>query len=85
MGTKETEYAPGVSSSMRKALKFSRYLGGLMIGYSVSLTSFMAYVDGRYELIPVVLTLLGTGAGMITGVSVAKAWQSQAEISTTGQ
>lgn len=79
MTTQETEYEPGVTSSMRVTVRVARFVGTIMNLFALALTAYMAIKNGRYELIPVVVVFVSTGSGLILGVSAAKAWQSQAE------
>jgi len=83
--TKETEYQPGVESSMRKTVRVSRQLGSMMILSALALVAAMAYTNGRYELVPVVSVLVGGGTVLITGVSAAKSYQSHAEARSEGR
>jgi hypothetical protein len=83
--TKETEYQPGVESSMRKTVIVSRRLGSLMIVSALALVAAMAYTNGRYELVSVVSVLVGGGTVLITGVSAAKSYQSHAEARSEGR
>ena len=85
MGTKETEYAPGVVSSMRVTLKTARESGVFMIISGVAMAAAMLVLDRGYELIPFITVMEGAGPAMITGLSYAKAVQAGAEKNEAGQ
>lgn len=77
--TLETEFSPGVISSMRKTVKIAREIGVFMIIYGCALVGGMFAMNSRFELLTFATVLVSTGAGMITGVSFAKAIQSKTE------
>lgn len=77
--TAELESEPGVSSSMRKTVKVARDVGTFMIFYSCALVGAIFVFNRGQELLAFATVLVSTGAGMITGVSFAKAWQAQKE------
>ena len=81
MMTQELESSPGVVSSMRKTVKVARDIGTFMILYGCALVGGMFALNSRFELLTFATVLVSTGAGMITGVSFAKAAQAKSESS----
>ena len=77
--TLETEESPGVASSMRATVRFGRRVGAIMIAAGIALTSASLWLNRGFEIIPVCVLLVSTGAGMITGLGFAKAIQANAE------
>lgn len=63
---------------MRKGVKASIRLGSFVTVSAVALVGAVVYTR-EYELIPVVVTMLSAGPGLIALALGAKAWQSQAE------
>jgi len=79
MMTGELERSPGNASSMRKTVKVARDIGTFMIMYGCALVGGMFILNNRFELLTFATVLVSTGAGMITGVSFAKAIQTKSE------
>lgn len=77
--TRDIEESPGVISLMRKSVKKVINVGIVMIACSIGMAGYSLYKNEGYELVPFYTLLVSTGAGMITGALVSKAWQAQAE------
>ena len=77
--TQEWEVEPGVTSSMRRTVRVARDIGVIMIVYALALTTAIFIFDRGQDLLTFATVLVSTGAGLITGVSLAKAWQAQKE------
>jgi hypothetical protein len=76
---KETEAKEGVQSSMRVTLKTGRRIGTFMILSGVLLATVSMILNRGYELAPFLTMLVSTGAGLITGLGIAKAIQAKSE------
>jgi multisubunit Na+/H+ antiporter MnhB subunit len=81
--TKDIEESPGVVSLMRKVVKTIVYAGIGMIVSGIALTAYCIFTNSGSDFISVLNLIITSGAGMVTGSVVAKAWQSQAEQSTS--
>jgi uncharacterized membrane protein len=77
--TGELEASPGVRSSMRVLVRSGRRAGWAMILSAVALSGAMLALGRGYELVPVAVLLVSTGAGMMTGLGFAKAAQARTE------
>lgn len=73
-----TEAAPGVVSMMRKGVQAAIRLGQVVTYSAIVLAGVIAW-QKTFELIPLVITMLSTGPGLIALALGAKAWQAQAE------
>lgn len=77
--TRETEESPGVTSSMRVTLRTGRRVGVFMIVAGVALASAAMVLNRGYELAPFLTLLVTSGAGLVTGLGIAKAIQAKNE------
>lgn len=77
--TSEIEESPEVISSMRVTVRTARRIGVIMIISGIVITGLMLILNRGFDLVPVSTLLVTSGAGMITGISFAKAIQSKAE------
>ena len=76
--TKDIEESPGVLSMMRIALKETIGLSKWMLLVVALMFAWMMFTN-HYELVTVAWVLAAGIPTVVTGVSVAKAWQRQAE------
>jgi hypothetical protein len=76
--TQDIEESPGVVSMMRIALKASISLAKIMLAMAFLLCAAM-FLTNHYELVTVAVILVTGAPGLVTGLGIAKAWQSQSE------
>lgn len=81
METKDIEESPGVVSMMRVALKETIGITKWMLAVVVFMFAAMIYTN-HYELVTVAWVLAAGVPTVVGSVSIAKAWQAQAEKST---
>lgn len=75
----EDEVTEQVKSAMRVTLKTGRRVGAFMIIIGVVMAGVILAINRSYELIPFLTMLVTAGAGLITGLGMAKAWQAKSE------